>query len=232
MNLPGAFIFLVILTFSVPSIQSAKNVTIQKCCALKETLDKNNSCVSSPHYEWNLNFYSPAKKILLPKHTIPPNWHFKYSSMPDCPEPIIIRDRSTDYVGFLNGSLFVIPYGILLHPNDYCLDYRAVKLCLSKKPSEIKKCCGYNATFSTEKHGCSIGADPSLTIDVIKGEKLSTGYPSCNGSDEIALVRTLFNVSNFQSNGSLWVPEHRILLPPSRYCLEHILEHTGERLST
>ncbi|XP_045482616.1 probable G-protein coupled receptor Mth-like 1 [Harmonia axyridis] len=221
-------LFWLFLLISVPSFHCAKNVTIQKCCSLKETLDKNSSCLSTSRNEWNLKVYSPVKKIFLPKHTIPPNWHFKYNSRPDCPEPIVIGKGDGDYIGFLNGSLFVVLFGTFVHPADYCIDYNAVELCMSKKPSEIKKCCGSNATFSIEKHGCKIGADPSLLVDVIKGEKLSTGYPSCKGSDEIAIVRTLFNVSNFYTNGSLWVPEHQTLLPPSRYCLEHILEHTDK----
>ncbi|XP_044765566.1 probable G-protein coupled receptor Mth-like 1 [Coccinella septempunctata] len=221
-------LFFLLLTITVTGIQTAKNVTIQKCCALKETLDKNRTCVPSTKNEWDLKIYSPAKKNFLPKHTIPTNWHFKYSSMPDCPEPFVTGEDFGYYVGFLNGSLLAVRYGTLLHPNDYCIDYNSAKLCLAEKRSEIKKCCGHNSTFSTERQGCVLGAHPSLKLDDVKGEKLSAGYPTCNSSNEIAIVRTFFNESNFHTNGSLWLPEHRILLPPSRYCLEHVLEHTDE----
>ncbi|KAK9890249.1 hypothetical protein WA026_010361 [Henosepilachna vigintioctopunctata] len=236
LNLPDRFhIYVLLLTVILtPLVYSAKNVTIQKCCAVDETYDVSKDlCVPSGKTDWNLKIYSRAKKSYLPKNTLPRNWRMKYNSKPWCSSPLTIREHIGNYVVFTNGSLFVLTFESLYHPNDYCLDYNAVRLCKpdSERPlSEVRKCCGFNASFSNTYNGCQIGADvkPKIEIDVLKGQALTIGYPLCNSTEEITLSRISFNSSKFFSNGSLWVPEHQILLPPTRYCLDHIVEHTGK----
>ncbi|KAK9883732.1 hypothetical protein WA026_001920 [Henosepilachna vigintioctopunctata] len=155
----------------------------------------------------------------------------KYNSKPWCSSALTIREHKGNYVVFTNGSLFVSTFESFYHPNDYCLDYNAVRLCKpdSERPlSEVRKFCGFNASFSNTYNGCKIDADvkPKIEIDVLKRQALTIGYPLCNTTEEITLSRISFNSSKFFSSGRLWVPEHTILLPPTRYCLDHIVEHT------
>lgn len=217
----------------IPHTSSVKNVTIAKCCKLDEHLTNENKCAFSDHNTWTIKVFSPAKRTFLPKGTIPANWHLKADMKPNCARPALLTANLGNYVPFQNGSLFVVEYNQLVHPQRYCIDYSTALVCLEddNKPQSIayvriKKCCGPDAIFSDTNQTCIAVRDASYQIDVGADKTLTAGFPACS-QHRIAFLGKLHE-AKIQANGSLLLQESRVLLPVGNYCLEHVLENAGK----
>ncbi|RZB38930.1 G-protein coupled receptor Mth-like 1, partial [Asbolus verrucosus] len=226
---------LFLLICVVCSVATVKNVTISKCCKKTETLSNENKCVSTSSFDWTLHIYNPANgRLLTPQNKIPPNWHLKEDSKPRCLRPALLTPTLSSYIPFLNGSVYVLGYDELVHSDSFCIDYKAVLICLREQPQSmssvrVKKCCGKDAIFSNTNNTCIHFKDNSYKIDIGPGKTWAAGFPNCN-HQEIVLTGKLHD-AEMQNNGSLLLRETKTLLPAGNYCLEHVLENAGRSAS-
>lgn len=221
------FLMLILATFS-NAIAALKNVTVAKCCAFDQYISKNDgyTCVSGKIDEWAPKIYSPKKKSYLPipRNTVPPNWHLKPSQFPNCRG--VNATKIENFIGFQNGSLWLVEFhGKLADPLSYCIDYNIAFVCLNENLVPVRKCCGSNAAYNDIENRCVALNGTDKTISVGPNMTIIEGFPVCKDHKENA---GKFDKTYLQENGSLFVNEHNILLPPGEFCLEHVLENGSE----
>lgn len=199
------------------------NVTVRKCCDLDKYMSKstNYKCIKiTTKLDNYLKFYRPDKGSL--ENEIPENWNL-ISEWPSCTntkrynfEPVVI---------FSNGSLFSRDHNTLIHPSQYCYDYKLAQICENEKHvPKVKKCCGSKAVYTNTKKTCVALNATDYKIDLPKHLELTEGFPVC---DREKIIAGKFNETKLQSNGSLLFIESNILLEEGSFCLEHVFEKAG-----
>ncbi|EFA10672.1 probable G-protein coupled receptor Mth-like 1 [Tribolium castaneum] len=227
--MPRRVLLLLLGAFSI--VHSARNVTISKCCPFTATLNNENKCIPVLTPKWTLKVFSPRNRSYLPDNQVPPNWHLKPASKPPCAMPALLTPNLGNYIPFQNGSLYVLEYDEVVHPDNFCIDYAAVLVCLKAQQPEsmtavrVKKCCGENAIFSETNKTCIHFKDAGYKIDVGSDKKLTAGFPTCDHQEVV--ITEMLREAEMHKNGSLWLPKMKVLLPAANYCLENILEDAG-----
>lgn len=233
---PGTQFLIICLTLLlVTAISGQKEVQIGKCCVIDEYLgkDTNYTCTPGRNLSWTLKILNPRKHGLI-KDIIPKYWHIQENRRPQCSNPRSFSAKSpSPYVVFSNGSLFLPEYSEkLYHPSEYCLDYGAVIVCTDEEAQNIthpsvrvKKCCLGDGAYSETKQSC-ITMNESLPLRHLDDFAVrGAGFPECR--DGHAIVGKM-NQSKLLQNGSLFMNQTQVLLPPGGFCLENVLEQPGE----
>lgn len=213
-------------------------VNIAKCCNLDEFLTEENLCMKNESSSWDIRIYNGKYKRFDRNYTLPSHWKVKEGVWVNCTRPHRLTYYGKNYFPFLNGSLFSVDFDRLVHPDHYCLDYKAALICLNGPNDDlaenithvlVKKCCGKNAIFTQSNSTCRTFKDDKNTyrIDVGPGKTMGAGFPPCE-DNSLRVVGDLASSKIFD-NGSILV--NTFVLPAGGYCLEHILEHnSGETL--
>lgn len=230
----SSFAKIVIVLSLATSLCALKPVNIGKCCKYNEYLAEGNLCVKNESSYWDIRIYNGKQKKFENNHTLPSHWKLREEMRPNCSNPHRISYHGTNYFPFLNGSLYSIDYDRLIHPNQFCLDYKSILICIphgNESLAEnithviVKKCCGQNAIFTQSNRTCRAFKDEKNTykIDIGPGKTMGAGFPHCE-DNSMRVVGDL-DKSRIFDNGSILV--HNYLLPATSYCLEHILEHNS-----
>lgn len=227
----------VVFTFLTCSC-ALKPVNIAKCCKFDEYLTEDNLCVKNESSYWDIRIYNGKLKKFEKNQTLPSHWKVKDGIWANCSRPHRLPYHGANYFPFLNGSLYSIDFDRLFHPDQFCIDYKAVLICLKSGNEDlaenithviVKKCCGQNAIFTQSNRTCRSFKDHKNTykIDVGLGKTVGAGFPPCE--DNSMRVVGELSGSKIFDNGSILV--HNFVLPAGSYCLEHILEHSSGKLT-
>lgn len=225
----------IVVVFSfITCLCAFKPVNIAKCCKLDEYLTENNYCVKNESSKWDIRIYNGKLKKFEKVHSLPDHWKVREAVWANCSRPQRLPYHGTNYFPFLNGSLYSIDFDRLFDPDHFCLDYKAVLICLKPGNEDfaenithviVKKCCGQNAIFMQSNRTCRAFRDNKDTykIDIGMGKTLGAGFPPCE--DNSMRVIGELSSSKIFDDGSIRV--HNYVLPAGSYCLEHILEHNS-----
>ncbi|CAG9821968.1 unnamed protein product [Phaedon cochleariae] len=213
------------------TIRKPKPVVILKCCKNNEylPLSGDNKCVQNDSSSWHIDIFNGRKGHFEMHTSLPEHWIIKEGMIPKCAKPKKLFFKSRSSIPFLNGSIYSVEYGKLLHPDQICIDYNAFLVCLNEPHNLIKKCCGENAIFSETNGTCRNFNDQSYKIDVGQNWTLGAGFPICT-ENKLHVVVGELHKSKIFDNGSLLV-DNKIILSAGNFCLEHVLEHTGRSAS-
>lgn len=222
-----------IVTFSfLTCVCALKSVNIAKCCKLDEFLTEDNLCMKNESSSWDIRIFNGKLKRLENHQTLPGHWQLQENVRANCSRPHRIQYLRNNYFPFLNGSLYSVEFNRFFHPGQFCLDYRAVLICLTQGNEDfaenithvvVKKCCVGQAIFTQSSRSCRTFKDDKNTynIDIGPGKTMGGGFPPC---DDLRVVGDLSSSKIFD-NGSILVYDY--VIPAGNYCLEHILEHNN-----
>ncbi|XP_069669202.1 probable G-protein coupled receptor Mth-like 1 isoform X2 [Periplaneta americana] len=162
---------------------------------------------------------------------------------------------------FDNGSLLMTEVSKILEPGSFCVDAGVALVCADdncvvhestapQSPSDtvskqvkarVKKCCGEGAVYSDAKSACvvlSSNNEDTMANFSLRLESqtivLTTGFPACgteSAHDLVVAGKLDDPESEFKADGSLHLPAARITLRPGEFCVEHFLEHPGDKVS-
>ena len=150
--------------------EDTDKLQILRCCRPGEDLEASDAgpgadarCVPSSQSFAPL-IYSPEVGNFLPEP--PSNWHFLENARPRCLEPqelgFVPHNQNNPFVLFASGQVLIeTGGGEFLGPDEYCLGSSSLLACQSRRNEsllaadtarpKIRKCCGENAAYNSEK---------------------------------------------------------------------------------
>lgn len=104
-----------------------------------------------------------------------------------------------------------------------------LQLCPSIFFQQVRRCCSAGFVYTELKNGCvMVNGTDAYRVNLDEKFAQVDGFPECEDTDaSLAVVGTLAG-SELLENGSIAVPESRLLLGPETFCLVNVLENPGE----
>ncbi|XP_075155410.1 adhesion G-protein coupled receptor methuselah-like 1 [Haematobia irritans] len=236
---------------SIPQRMPPPRVVLNKCCHFGEYLDNTKTCVAGASDKWiPLIYLINRKDHFRPQGSSPKFITFQDNIFPisqardineaqdessvDCTvEDLALFTGNNKFVIFSNGSLYLSERSVLMPPSRYCVDLQAALVCLPKPKNpepllKLKKCCGPHGIYDNQKKMCHFNATRNNQMDLMLPENVTYqtvyGFPECHEESVKYAIAGDWSAGNLLSDttGHLHLPNHRVNLSSSDYCLEKL----------
>lgn len=148
-------------------------------------------------------------------------------------DDLVLFTGSNSFIIFSNGSLFITERAKFIPPSRYCVDQQAALVCFPKskhpEPSlKLKKCCGAHGIYDNQKKGCDFNSTRNNQLNLNLPENVTYqtiyGFPECPEDPKTFAIAGDWSEVQLLSNetGHLDLPNHKINLSSSEYCLENL----------
>ncbi|XP_016971867.1 probable G-protein coupled receptor Mth-like 1 [Drosophila rhopaloa] len=224
-------------------------VKLNKCCHSGEYLNSTSgACIAGSEALWLPMVYLVQQQRFFEPHGARPRFmKFLPKSRPACRQDQRqeqFRSRGANVMLFPNGTLYVRERGLLVEPQDYCVDWEVALVCLNHtadaledagqatawqkdQPAlRLRKCCGKWGSYNTQLQNCDL--QPSHPVDGLlrlapqlpEGSYLTSyGLPECARSGGYSIAGDWQKASLDRESASLQLPHKN--LTADQYCLEH-----------
>lgn len=218
-------------------------VTVNKCCRIGETLDRNQECSfggAGVDHWWPV-IYLLGKSIYFTPHGEAPRFfRVNESSRPRCKsgEALELVTGNHTMAVFSNGTLYLPSRQAVLESDNFCVDKDVALICSPQIQNAdfinqpinrtlVRKCCPQKAIYQTNSDTTCVTLHDGHEIIGRKLIENSTnqleyryGFPQCKTNSNNFAIIGKFNESKFdESTGHLMLAEGVFQL--DQYCLEH-----------
>jgi G protein-coupled receptor Mth (Methuselah protein) len=229
-----------ILIVFLMTLVASKEVRINKCCRIGDSLNPEKQCsAGSGHEKWAPKIYMPAKGAYYNKTgQLPGFMKANEEIFPQtCKDPELFTGANK-FIVMSNGSLFIYEKNVILSPENYCVEKESALVCFddplgdpellveATKAVGVKKCCGPKQAYHENASIPCVNLDKAHSLyhnKIIENYRVYFSYtfPNCP-TNEFAIAGP-YMPSNFDpETGDLKTSAGKTF-NSNQYCLDYIL---------